>query len=436
MKNKLCDGLLDFIDRSPDCFHATQNAKKELLELGFEELSEASEWDIKKGGKYFVTRNSSSVIAFKVPLGEYRGFMICASHSDSPAFVIKDDPVKASGGYLKLDVEKYGGMIYSTWLDRPLSFAGRVVVRTEEGIETRLVNADRDLLVMPNVAIHLNRTVNDGYKYSPLTDLQPLFSAGGENADIKAYISELTGTEAEDTLGYDLSLYVRQKGTYIGVKDEFISSPRLDDLECAYVSLEAFKNAENKEKVCVYAMFDNEEVGSSTKQGAASDMLFSTLARINACFNIDVSQMSRYLAESFMVSADNAHAAHPNHPELSDGGRAPVMNGGVVIKFNANRKYTTDGISASVFREICKNCGAPVQNYANRADIAGGSTLGNISNEKLSLNTVDIGLAQLAMHSACETAGADDPENMFKALLGFYSAALSQRSDGSYEIKY
>lgn len=333
--------------------------------------------------------------------------------------------LKGKGGYLQLNTEGYGGMICSSWLDRPLSLAGRVLVRQGNVVETRLLNIDRDLLLIPNVAIHMNREVNSGMKYNQQVDMLPLFSAGecGENSYYELIAQEL-GVKPEDVVGCDLYLYPRVAPSLWGAKEEFISSPRLDDLQCAYTSMKALVDSHNPHGVNVCCCFDNEEVGSGTKQGALSTFLRDVLQRVHAALGHAPEDYFRAVAKSFMVSCDNAHAVHPNHPEKTDGENCVYMNQGIVVKFSANQKYTTDGISAAIFMQLCKDAQVPVQTFANRSDMAGGSTLGNLSTQQVSLHTVDVGLPQLAMHSAYETAGVKDSAYMVQALTAFYNTDL------------
>ena len=322
--------------------------------------------------------------------------------------------------YTKLNIEKYGGMICAPWFDRPLSVAGRILVETGTGIQPVLVNVDRDLLIIPSVAIHMNRNVNDGYKYNIQTDLCPLFGEADQNGAFLKMVAEQAGVEEDTILGTDLFLYNRQKGTFLGNSREFIGSPKLDDLQCLYGSLQGFLAAVPADSIAVFCAFDNEETGSVSRQGAASTFLKETLKRINGGLGKDWEDYLRTLANSFLVSADNAHAVHPNHQELADPVNRPQMNHGIVIKYNANQKYTTDGISTAVFRNICRMAGVPCQVFTNRSDMAGGSTLGNISNTQVSVRAVDIGLAQLAMHSPYELAGSRDTWYLECAAEAFY----------------
>ena len=340
--------------------------------------------------------------------------MICASHSDSPSFKVKS--ISEDRTYARLITERSGGMIMYSWLDRPLSLAGRVLLRTEDGVRSQNLLIDSDLFVIPSLAIHQNPEVNTAFKPNPATDLLPITSHGVE---LNSLLAEKFGVREADILSSDLYLFVREEGRVVG--GEYILCPRLDDLECVYASTEAFLAAEQGDSVPVLAIFDNEENGSATKQGADSDFLYMTLLRIAG----DMDSYRMRLCNSFMVSADNAHAKHPAHPELSDKEFAPLMNGGVVIKKSASQSYATDGMSEAVFTEICRRAEVKTQIFHNRADLRGGTTLGPIANTSVSVPTVDIGLAQLAMHSAVETAGAADVDEMIRALTVFYSTTLS-----------
>ena len=433
--NKTVKGLFDFIEKSPSQFHVVANQRQVFLDAGFQELTEANAWKLKLGGNYFVTRNGSSILAFRMPKKEYKSFMIMASHSDSPTFRIKEMPEMKEGHYVKLNTERYGGMLMAPWFDRPLSIAGRAIVRTNKGIEIKLVNLDRDLCMLPSLAIHMNREANDGYKYNAQKDLLPLISMD-EKFNLKELVAESLSVKAEDIVGSDLFLYNRDAGRVWGAKDEFISIGRLDDLQCSYSSMMGLIGAKNTDSsVQIHVTFDNEEVGSGTKQGADSTFLYDTLVRINEAMNGNNSKLLEAIANSFMVSADNAHALHPNYAEKSDPTNKVYMNEGVVIKFNANQKYMTDGLAFGIFSEICKKAKVPFQTFVNRSDVAGGSTLGNISNAHVSINGVDIGLAQLAMHSPYETAGVKDTEYLLKIAIKFYETVIESKSVDSYTLK-
>ena len=408
--------LLDFIEKSPTAFQAVDEMQKRLTENGFEVLSEKEYWKLIPGGKYLVTRNNSALIAFCIPEKESRVFHIMASHSDSPSFKIKENPeIKVDNSYVKLNVEKYGGMLMAPWFDRPLSVAGRVIIRRNGGLKEKLINIKRDLVMIPNLAIHMNREANNGVSYNPQKDLQPLFAVGNTDRTLLEIIAEQTGVKKEDIISHDLFLYNRMPGTIWGADKEFVSSARLDDLQCAFASMEGLLRAQNHESIAVHCVMDNEEVGSGTKQGAASTFLKDTLLRINMGLGRTYEEYLMTLAGSFMVSADNAHALHPNYTDKTDPTNHPVLNKGIVIKFNANQKYCTDAVSAAIFKELCTKAGVPYQAFLNRSDIAGGSTLGNISNTQVPMNTVDIGLPQLAMHSPYETAGVKDTEYLVRA---------------------
>lgn len=422
------DQLFAYIAASPTPYHAVAHTAGMLDAAGYVRLCEGEAWMLEPGRGYYVTRNGSSIIAFRIPSADFRGFMMTASHSDSPCFKIKEN-AELPGTYVRLSTEKYGGMLCAGWMDRPLSVAGRITVRTECGLETRLVDLVEPCAVIPNVAIHMNRNANDGMRYDPAVDMLPLW--GGESGSFRARIAASIGVAEDDILTTDLFVYNPQAGVVWG---NYISAPRLDDLQCAYAALTAFLAAAPSESAPVLCIFDNEEVGSQTKQGAASTFLCDVLTRIDRAVGGSDETYRRRVANSFLVSCDNAHAVHPNHPEFADKNHTVRMNGGIVIKYNAAQKYTSDAVSAGLFRLVCDRAGAPVQDYANRADMAGGSTLGNIANTQVSLNTVDIGLPQLAMHSAYETAGAADTAVLVRALTAFYEASLTTLADGAYRI--
>ena len=434
MDNSYAKELLAFLDASPTAFHAVDNICA-MLE-GYTRLNENEKWNLVPGGKYYVTRNRSSVIAFTIPeCGKVDAFQLIASHSDYPTFKIKENAeVTVRNKYVQLDTERYGGMIMNTWLDRPLSVAGRVIVRAEKGVKTVLVNLDKDSVMIPNVAIHMNRNVNDGYKYNAATDMFPLWGSIEAKDTFKQRIAEAAGVAVEDILGTDLFLYNRMKGIIWGDREEYLSSGRLDDMECAYTSVRAFINAKPVDHVNVCCVFDNEESGSTTKQGANSNFLDGLLRRIVSAMGGTEEDYLAALASSFMLSADNAHATHPNHPEYADPVNLAFMNEGIVIKFSANQKYTTDGVSAAVFHDICAKAGVPVQHFHNRSDMVGGGTLGNISTSHVSINTLDIGMPQLAMHSAYETAGVQDVEYMVRGMQAFYETEIRSTEDGVYEL--
>ncbi len=423
---KRIDSLRQFLDSAHSVYHAVAALEEMLKNVGYVRLQEQENWTLVPGGKYYFVRGGSALVAFRIPDVAPKGFLLSAAHADRPGFAVKENGI-LEGKYTRLSTEKYGGMLMAPWLDRPLSVAGRVTVETEKGVENRLIDIDRDLLLIPNVAIHMNRTANDGYKWNPAVDMIPLL--GGAEGASKFW--EMVETAAGGKIvGHDLYLYVRQNASLWGMDEEFISAQGLDDLECVWGCAQGFLNAKTTANIPVLCVFDSEEVGSSTYQGASADLLQSTIVRICKALGMEEKEL---LAKSFMVSADNAHALHPNHPELSDSANAPVMNGGVVVKFNANRRYTTDGLSAGIFRKICGKAGVPVQTYYNRADLPGGSTLGCISLSQVAVPSVDIGLAQLAMHSCYETAGVKDAEYLADAMTAYYETQLEITEKG-YEI--
>ena len=421
--------LLTFIHRSPSPYHAVDNLCQELTEAGYTRLTESSPWQLAPGGKYFVTRSGSALLAFRIPRADFAGFLFSASHSDAPTFRVKENAVMAGpDGYLRLNTEGYGGMLCAPWLDRPLTVAGRVLVQGGGAIETRLVYVDRDLLMIPNVAIHMNRDANNGYKYDRKSDMVPLLGLGTDPVVFRALIAQAAGCAEGDILGWDLVLAPREKGMVWGLDNEFISSPRLDDLQCAYGCFRGFLGARDGGSLPVFALLDNEEVGSLTKQGADGTFLSDLVDRICAALGRD---RAAAVANSFLVSADNAHAVHPNHPEYADPTHRPVMNGGIVIKHGT--RYATDAAAQAVFTALCRQAGVPVQHFFNRSDMAGGSTLGNIANAHVSMNTVDIGLPQLAMHSCFETAGVKDTDYLVQAMAAFYGATLREE-DGRFTL--
>ena len=453
--------LLDFIRSSPSCYHAIDNIRRKLIEKGYIELSEGEDWSVEVGGKYFVTRNSSSIIAFRIPERVVGGFMVVASHSDSPTFRVKPNPeLSGPENYVRLNTERYGGMILDSWFDRPLSVAGRIMVRENGRIVEKLVSVDDDLLIIPHVAIHMLKS-NDGIVYNPAQDLVPLFGLAGPDekpqGSLMKIVAEAAGVDPDNILSHDLFLVNRQRQSVWGRSKEFISSPKLDDLQCAFSAFEAFTDSESDNltnfghSIPVMFVADNEEVGSATMQGAGSTFLADTLLRVTSalevcgakcdCFGAyctnsagnSIAAYRRMLASSMLLSADNAHAVHPNHPELADPTHRPRLNGGVVIKYNAAQLYTTDSYSSAIFLEMCKKAGVPTQMFCNRSDIRGGSTLGSISNTKVPLHAVDIGVAQLAMHSSYETCGAFDTGYMINAMKEFFSSSLLVKN-GSVEI--
>ena len=429
------DDLVEFLQESVTPFHAAATAESWLRAAGFTRLEEADYWNLEPGKGYYTTRNGSSVVAWRVPDHAIGGWRIVASHSDSPTWKIKTDTVE-NDGCRRLSVEGYGGMIMSTWLDRPLTVGGRVIVKTEDGIESRLVCIDRDLLVIPSLAIHFQRDINKGHTFNPQVDMQPLWGPAGSRT-LTDLVAEELGVDTADILDSDLQLVTRQAPTQIGPDGEFFMAPRIDDLECAATTLLGFLDAAAEtDSACapVWAMLDNEEVGSSSRMGAQSSYLRDVLDRIVDSIPHSGQAMHRAMANSFMLSADNAHATHPNFPQKSDPCAPVRLGGGVVLKYNASQKYTTNAVSGAIFRAICEKADVPVQVFTNRADEAGGSTLGNLQSHTLPIPMADIGLAQLAMHSAVETASVADAEAMTKAVAAFYRVHLRALGDGTYTL--
>ena len=408
----MISSMLQYIQKSPDCFHAVENLRQRLMGEGYTQLT-AGEWSLTHGGKYFITKNGSSLLAFRVP---------SASHSDSPCFRLRDH-AELAGEFVRLSAERYGGMINDCWLDRPLSAAGRVLVRRDNGLETRLVDLKKDMALIPRVAIHLNRDGNNGTKYNPAQDLVALYAGGEQKGCFDREIAAAAGCQPEDIVARDLFLYNNQPGTVWGPAGEFLSAPRLDDLACVFACTQGFLAARETTAIPVLCVFDNEEIGSETKQGAASAFLPETLQAIVDALGLTDGDYRRLVANSFLLSCDNGHARHPNHPELADASEAPVLNGGVVVKHSP--RYATDAVSAAAFQELCRRAQVPTQHYANRPDQAGGATLGNIANTKLPVNTVDIGMAQLAMHSCFETMGSRDVAHFVRAVTACYEAVLT-----------
>ncbi|MBE6940260.1 MAG: M18 family aminopeptidase [Ruminococcaceae bacterium] len=425
--------LFHYIAACPTAYHAVAYSAQLLQAAGYQHLPEGQLWDLQPGQGYYVTRNRSSLIAFRIPTGDLHSFQMTAAHTDSPCFKIKENPELPGSHYVQLSTEGYGGMIPDSWMDRPLSVAGRVTVRTPQGLAQHLVDLQEPCALIPHVAIHMDRKKDGGTEgYNMAVDLLPLWGQTGKSRSLRSRLAEQLTLPEEDILTTDLYLYNPQPGVSWG---NFLSAPRLDDLQCAFSALTALLQAKpSATSLQVCCLFDNEEVGSQTKQGAASTFLMDVLERICLGLGQTRQQLLTALAHSLLVSCDNAHGLHPNHPEYADKNHTVCLNGGVVIKYNANQRYTSDAVSAGLFQLICQKAGVPVQHYANRADIVGGSTLGSIANTQVSVNTVDIGLAQLAMHSAYETAGSEDTAYMVQALTTFYESTFTAAEDGSYQL--
>ncbi|MDY2777995.1 MAG: M18 family aminopeptidase [Collinsella sp.] len=424
--------MLDFVREGRTAFHVTAEIARRLERAGFEGLSETDGWGMGAGDCRYAIRNGSSLIAWRVGRDlDARRFQITAAHSDSPCFKVKPmAELEGPAGSLRLNVEAYGGMIDHSWFDRPLGLAGRAVVASGDRVESRLVSIDRPVAVIPSLAIHMDREVNKGFAPNRQVDLCPLVSWGGlGKGAVDALVAEAVDADPADVLARDLYLVNLQEPLVWGAADEFVSAPRLDDLMCAHASLEAFLSSDNPGCISVYCCFDNEEVGSNTKQGALSTFLRDTLERVGGSLGWSVEELRRAIAASVLVSCDNAHAVHPNHPEKADEGNRCSLNGGLVIKEAANQAYCTDGFSRALIASILKREGIPFQTFSNRSDMAGGSTLGNLSNTQVSLHAVDVGCPQLAMHSSFETAGSRDVGLAIRALRAFFDADI--RLDGA-----
>ncbi len=412
--------LMSFISSSPSPYHTVDNAEKRLLESGFIPLDEKKPFGVERGKSYFVKRSSSALIAFRVP-DTPRYFRIVAAHTDSPCFKIKWNPVvKGKGMPSRLNVESYGGLLLYTWFDKPLSAAGRVFYKKDGEITEKHVDLSPVLnLVIPSLAIHQNREANNGWKISVQKEMLPIFSDGDD--EFLTLLSSFCGCDSEDIMDCDLFLYNRMAPVFSGVNREYFSSPKIDDLECAFTALEAITSTRSRDCLSMVALFDNEETGSGTKEGALSDFLQSVIERISLSLGWNSEEKYMALASSFMLSADNGHAVHPSYPEKSDVTNRPRMNGGILLKYASSQKYTTSGESGAWTRDLMERNGIPYQIFYNNSDMAGGSTLGNLSTQKVSIRTSDIGSAQLAMHSSYETAGTEDVLTMEKLFRAFLS---------------
>lgn len=422
------EDLCEFLDMSPVNFWAAAQVTERLNKAGFTRLTQTDSWTLTPGDKRYVVVNNSAVFAFVVGKHAHKGFNIIASHSDSPGFRIKPRcEIPCEGGAVKLNTEVYGGPILYTWFDRPLSMAGRVVLRGSSALSPKvaMVNFQKPLMVIPHLAIHFNRAVNEGNKLSKQKDMLPvvaLGSTGNRGSLIKGLLQDTFGFANEDILDYDLSLYPCQPATTVGVNNEMLCSGRIDDLSMVHASTTAFVECaeDPSDYTRVLAVFDNEETGSGTKQGAGSTAFEHVLRRITACLGGTEEDFYRALADSFLISADNAHGYHPNYGEKYDPTNHPVLGGGPCIKINANCKYMTDAPSAAVFASLCEEADVPCQYFVNHSDVAGGSTLGNILTSSLPIRGVDMGAPVWAMHSACETASTADHVACIKAFRNFY----------------
>jgi len=427
--------LLDFLNASPTCYHAVKNLADKLDSEGYIRLNECETWKLSAGKKYYTVRGGSALISFRIPLKKPASFLLSAAHSDSPCFKLRENAeVPSAGGTMRLSVEGYGGMIMRSWFDRPLSIAGRVFIKEKGAIHSKLLRIDRDLLIIPSLAIHMNREINKGVELKANVDMLPLFSGKSESGTFRKLIADEAGVKEKDILSTELFLYPRTPAVYFGLHNEFIASPRIDDLECAFCCFQGFLKAKKSDSLPVYCLFNNEEVGSGTRQGADSTFLDDIIHRICSGLNMTDEEYFAAAAQSFMVSADNGHAIHPAHSEYADSNEYPVLNGGVVLKYNAAQKYTTDGLSGAVFSRVCEMAKVPCQRYSNRADLPGGSTLGHISTAHFSVPTADIGLPQLAMHSCYETGGADDAQYLIKAMSVYFGLTMKRNDDLTISI--
>lgn len=426
--------LMQFLDNSLTSYHTVCEVEKKLKKAGFEQLSEKNLWNLERGKAYYVIRNDSSLMAFRVPkceVSEIKGFHIFAAHTDSPAFKIKENAeMEREGAYVVINTEKYGGMILSTWMDRPLTIAGRVCIAKNGEIVSYPVRLADNICMIPNLAIHMNREVNNGIALNPQVDMLPLWSMKQEKhgyKTIKAMIAEKLSEEVgetleeKDILAGDLFVENCEKAVLAGAEQEFIMTPRYDDLGCVYGGLQGLLQAKSEQYIDMLAIFDNEEVGSLTRQGADSTLLRDTLDNIAAGLQASPALLRTWIAGSFLLSADNAHACHPNQSGKADPTNKPFLNKGIVLKYHGSQKYATDAYSAAFVKLLCEKCGVPIQTYANRSDIAGGSTLGNLAMAQVSMPAADIGLPQLAMHSAYETAGVKDMEYLIQLAKEFFS---------------
>lgn len=429
--NKFAQDLIDFIDAAPTAFHAAETAAKRLKKADFECLAEGNAWKLKKSGKYYIVRNDSALVAFVVGRESpaENGFRLVGTHTDTPCFRVKPAPeITSEDSYIKLNTEVYGGPILSTWMDRPLSLAGRVALAGRNPLHPKIVLIDfkRPVAIIPNLAIHMNRDVNDGVKLNRQVDMLPLMGQTDGRFEKKGFFAKLLAQELKvkpaEILDYDLFLYEPGKGSFVGLQQEFISAPRLDNLASTHAALEALVSAGAGKATTVMAAFDNEEVGSSTKQGAGSPMLATLLERIVTSLGGNREAYFRAVSHSFLISADGAHAVHPNKGEKCDPTNRPMLNHGPAIKVAASQSYTTDAPSAAVLDSLCRAAKIPVQRFLNRSDERGGSTIGPISSSHLDTRAVDVGIPMLSMHSSRELTGARDPEYLMKAIREFFRA--------------
>lgn len=434
MKSQLNDELIEFLNESHNEYLAANAIRNILSKSGFKEIKENETWNLKENSKYFFLRNGNSLVAFVTPYKLNKSdfyYKIISSHLDSPALKLKENPAVCTNFYEKWKVEVYGGLINSTYVDRPLGLAGRLIVKTKNGLETRIVDTKKAVAVIPNVAIHQNRNINNGFIYNPQVDLLPLVGTS-EKAH---YFDEIVSSflkDNEEIVSYDLYLYNFDKAQYVGFNDDLICGQKEDDLSSAFLSLKVLVDSEtnyNESGIKIAAFFNNEETGSLSFSGADSDLLKSTLRRIALSFNVKESEYFAAIKKSFVLSADNGHAIHPNHPEMSDDKNLCLLNKGILLKFNSNMAYTSDAFTSAFVKTLCKENNIPYQVFFNRSDVRGGSTLGNISISQESILTADIGMPQLAMHSSFETIGSEDTKHMFNLMSSFYKTVFKIDND-------
>lgn len=428
-KLEFAKDLIEFVHKSPTNYHLVENVAELLLENGFKNLSLRERWNIEKGGKYFTIKNDSSIVAFVVGEGELEkeGFKLIGSHTDFPNFKIKPNPeIITEKSYLKLNTEVYGGPILNTWLDRPLSIAGKVVLKSDDVFHpiSKIIDIKKPILIIPNIAIHMNKKVNEGIALSKQKDMLPLVSIVSDKFEKKDFlinmIAKELNVEKQDILDFELSLYEVEKGQIIGANEELISCARLDNMAMVHASLNALIHSKTSKSTNVMVCFDNEEVGSGTKQGADSPMLKTILERIAISLGKDTEDFYRALYNSFIISADMAHAVHPNSPEKHDPTNRPIVNNGPAVKISASQSYTTDSDSQAVYKFIAKKAGVPVQTFVNHSDERGGSTIGPINSTQLDIRSIDIGNPILSMHSIRELGGVDDHYNVKKIFEEFF----------------
>ena len=434
MKNQLNDELIAFLNESHNEYLAANAIRNILSKSGFKEIKENETWNLKENSKYFFLRNGNSLVAFVTPYKLNKSefyYKIISSHLDSPALKLKENPAVCTNFYEKWKVEVYGGLINSSYVDRPLGLAGRLIVKTKNGLETRIVDTKKAVAIIPNVAIHQNRNINNGFIYNPQVDLLPIVGTSEKAHYFDEIISSFLKDD-EELVSYDLYLYNFDRAQYVGFNDDLICGQKEDDLSSAFLSLKALIDSEtnyNETGIKVAAFFNNEETGSLSFSGADSDLLKSTLKRITLSFNVKESEYFAAIKKSFVLSADNGHAIHPNHPEMSDDKNLCLLNKGILLKFNSNMAYTSDAFTSAFVKTLCKENNIPYQVFFNRSDVRGGSTLGNISISQESILTADIGMPQLAMHSSFETIGSEDTKHMFNLMSSFYKTVFKIDND-------